>query len=357
MTERRLAGMSDDYARFGIRPDEVAEWEDGARTDGSAGSYEWWYFDAHLDDGAKVVVVFMNKDLGAATAPLSPQLRVNLELPDGTAYDHAIAIPAAQWSAAAGRTDVRMGPGNRFTGEGLREYRIEATAGDVRVDLTLTAQLPPWRPATGHMLFGPDELQFNWLPAVPQGAVRGSYTVDGVRHETAGVGYHDHNWGTVGLQKIIHDWYWGRGQAGPYTVIASFITSVEKYDFAEIPIFLLARDGRIVGDDPAKMSFERSDVYTDPKTGKPVAGVVRYTYVDGEDSYVVTFDRRRDLVRNPLTKDLPWLKRAAARLVRFDGAYLRFAGDLTIERRRSGETLERHTEEAIWELMYFGHAR
>ncbi|KAB1922640.1 hypothetical protein ONO23_05088 [Micromonospora noduli] len=353
-----LAALSDDYARFGLERDVVREWEDGARTDNRAGSYEWWYFDAHLDDGAKVVVVFMNKDLGAAGRPLSPQLRVNLELPDGTMSNNTISIPAAEWSAASGRTDVRMGPGNRFQGENLREYRIQATAGGLRVDFTLTSEVPAWRPATGHMLFGPErDLEFNWLPSVPQGAVRGSYTIGGVRHETTGVGYHDHNWGNVGLPKILNDWYWGRGHAGPYTVIASFITGAERYGFAEIPIFMLARDGRIIGDDPAKMTFERDGVYTDAKTGKPVASIVRYTYVDDDDTYVVTFDRERDLVRNPLTKDLPWLKRTAARLIRFDGAYLRFAGLLTIEHHKGGHVVEEFAEDAIWELMYFGRAR
>jgi hypothetical protein len=27
------------------------------------------------------------------------------------------------------------------------------------------------------------------------------------------VGYHDHSWGNVGLMKVVHDWYWARGQA------------------------------------------------------------------------------------------------------------------------------------------------
>ncbi|NMO49751.1 carotenoid 1,2-hydratase [Actinoplanes sp. TBRC 11911] len=346
--------LSDDYARFGLDPRHVREWEDGARTDGAAGSYEWWYFDAHLDDGAKVVVVFMNKDLGAANSPLSPQLRVDVELPDGTLSHHTIAIPAAEWSAASGRTDVRMGPLNRFRGEKLVEYRVEATAGGTHVDFTLTSDVPAWRPRTGHMLFGERQAyEFNWLPAVPQGTVRGSYTVDGERHETTGIGYHDHNWGNVGLQRIIHDWYWGRGHAGPHTVIASFITGVED---DEIPIFMLARDGRIIGDDPAKLTFERRDVYADGKTGKPVAGVVRYTYVDGDDRYVVSFDRKRDLARNWLVQDLPWLKRTAARLTGFDGAYLRFAGLLTIEHHKGGRLVETFADEAIWELMYFGHA-
>lgn len=50
-------------------------------------------------------------------------------------------------------------------------------------------------------------------------------------------------------------------------------------------------------------------------------------------------------------------KRIAAKLIRFDGAYLRFVGDLQISRYRAGELVETHKDDAIWELMYFGHAR
>jgi hypothetical protein len=39
-----------------MSPTSIAQWEDGAGTDASAGTYEWWYFDAHLADGAKLVV-------------------------------------------------------------------------------------------------------------------------------------------------------------------------------------------------------------------------------------------------------------------------------------------------------------
>ena len=51
-----------------------------------------------------------------------------------------------------------------------------------------------------------------------------AYSVGGEQHETTGVGYHDHNWGNVGLMKVVNDWYWARGQAGPYSVIASYVT-------------------------------------------------------------------------------------------------------------------------------------
>ena len=78
----RLAGIADapaDYERLGLSRSEIAPWEDGARTDNSPGTYEWWYFDAHLDDGAKLVVSFMNKDIAAPNKALSPLLRLNLD--------------------------------------------------------------------------------------------------------------------------------------------------------------------------------------------------------------------------------------------------------------------------------------
>jgi hypothetical protein len=51
------------------------------------------------------------------------------------------------------------------------------------------------------------------------------------------------------------------------------------------------------------------------------------------------------------------VKRIAARLAHFDGAYLRFAGELEISRYSGEDLVETHKHDAIWELMYFGHAR
>src|ERR1700730_12582543 len=351
-----MANSSADYVRFGLSPTSIEPLEDGARTDDSAGTYEWWYFDAHLVDGAKLVIAFMNKDIAAPQKPLSPLLRLELDLPDGHHFEKIIHFTAQAWSAARDHADVRLG-NNRFTGD-LHTYRIEATAEEISVDITLTVEVPAWRPGSGYMLFGEDRsLEFAWLPAVPQGAVTVRYTVDGEQHETTGVGYHDHNWGNVGLIKVVHDCYWARGQSGPYSVIASYITSAKKYGFEPIPIFMLARDNAVIGDDPAKVTFERAGIYTDETTGKPVAATTRYVYQDGEDRYTVSFTRTRDLTLNRMIDNIKGLKHVAARLAHFDGAYLRFVGDLEISRYRGGELVETHRDDAIWELMYFGHAR
>jgi hypothetical protein len=123
-------------------------------------------------------------------------------------------------------------------------------------------------------------------PVGPQGAAAVRYTVGREEHETTGVGYHDHNWGNVALMKVVHDWYWARGQAGPYSVIASYVTATKRYGSEPIPIFMLARDKVMIGDDPSKVTFEREGIYTDDTTGKPVARRTRYIYQDGEDRYV-----------------------------------------------------------------------
>jgi hypothetical protein len=351
-----IANEDADYRRIGIRRDEIAVREDGARTDGRRGTYEWWYFDAHLDDGAKLVVIFMTKDLSAPKKPLSPMIRLNLDLPDGRSFTIIRDFPAESFSAATDHADVRIA-GNIFAGD-LSHYEIRAEIDDVKIDVTLDAEIRPWRPHSGYLVFGEQrDLEFSWLPAVPQGAVRGSYEVAGKRTEVTGVGYHDHNWGNVGMMSIIHDWYWARGQAGPYSVIASYITAHEKYDYAPIPIFMLAKNGEIVAEDAAFVRFGATEAYIDSKTGKPVAGVTKYFYDDGADRYVVTFTKRRDLVSNTFVEQMHGWRKAAARLIGFDGAYLRFVGDVTIERWAKGEVIESYTDEAIWELMYFGHAR
>jgi len=351
-----MARSPADYERLGLSPNSMAPWEDGARTDDSAGTYEWWYFDAHLADGAKLVVTFMNKDIAEPQAPLSPLLRLDLDLPDGRHFEKLEHYPPGEWSTAKDHADVRLGE-NRFIGD-LHRYRIQATVEEISVDATLTGEVPSWRPSTGYMLFGADQsLEFAWLPAVPRGAVTVTYSVDGELNEATGVGYHDHNWGNVGLAKVVHDWYWARGQAGPYTVIASYITSTKRYGFEQIPIFMLARDKVLVGDDPANVTFEREGVYTDQTTGKPVAATTRYTYHDCDDRYVVSFTRTRDLSATRMIDTIKGLKHIAAKLARFDGAYLRFVGEIEISRYRDGELVETHKDDAIWELMYFGHAR
>ena len=68
----RLADRPADYQKLGIDPVKVAQFEDGQRMGTEKGRYDGWYFDAHLDDGATVVVTFYTKPSGSPNGPLAP---------------------------------------------------------------------------------------------------------------------------------------------------------------------------------------------------------------------------------------------------------------------------------------------
>lgn len=71
-----------------------------ACADTGRGSFEGWYFDAHLDDGSTAVIVFATTPLLARKGPLKPQLVLTIARPDGRTPDRSRVFPADQFSAA-----------------------------------------------------------------------------------------------------------------------------------------------------------------------------------------------------------------------------------------------------------------
>jgi hypothetical protein len=353
----RVADRPADYERLGIDPVEVAQFEDGQRIGTERGRYEWWYFDAHLDDGTTVVVVFYTKPNVSPNRPLAPRITINLTLPDGRDFVKFLDTRPELFNASKSGCDVRIGT-NRFVGD-LNRYHITATIEEISVGIELTGDVRAWRPKSGHLYFGAEgqEKLFAWLPAVPHGLASVRYSIGNEEHRASGSGYHDHNWGDVPMQTLMHDWYWARASVGPYTIIASYITASPAYGYETQIVYMLAKDGKIIADDDANVSFETDSVAIDGKTGKPVADVTRYTYRDADTRYVASFERQKTILQAILTDRAPLLKRIIARLIGFDGAYHRFTGAVTIEKFEGGVRVERFDDRAIWELMYFGKAR
>src|SRR6266849_3532174 len=129
----RLAGRPADYQKLGIAPVEVAQFEDGQRIGTEKGCYEWWYFDAHLDNGATVVVVFYTKPNVSPNGPLAPRVTINITLPDGRTFVKFLDTRPELFNASKSGCDVRIGT-NRFVGD-LKRYHITATIEEVSVDI------------------------------------------------------------------------------------------------------------------------------------------------------------------------------------------------------------------------------
>ena len=353
----RLADRPADYQSLGIASVEIAAFEDGQRIGTEKGRYEWWYFDAHLDDGASVVVVFYTKPNVSPNSLLAPRITIELTLPDGRSFEKFLDVGPEQFSASKSGCDVRIGT-SRFVGD-LGRYHITATIEQISVDIELTGAVRAWRPKSGHLYFGDEgrEKLFAWLPSVPHGLANVRYRIGTEEHRATGSGYHDHNWGDAPMQTLMHNWHWARASIGPYTVIAAHITATAAYGYETQIVYMLAKGGKVIADDDARVSFDTERVTLDGKTGKPVADLTRYTYHDGDTRYVVSFERRQTILQAVLTDRAPPLKRFIARLIGFDGAYHRFTGKATIEKFERDECVECLDHRAIWELMYFGKTR
>jgi hypothetical protein len=352
----RLADRDEDYVRLGLQRGHVAPWEDGLRTSGGPGSYEWWYFDSHLDDGSSLVITFYTKWILQPKGPEAPMIQVNLDRPGRPTQQVTIKASPEQFTASKERCDVRL-KDCYFRGD-LHTYQIKVVDEQLTVEVELVGQVPSWRPATGFTYFGAhDEHTFAWMPAVPQGQVTVTLTEKGAAPETrTGIGYHDHNWGDVVMSKLLNHWYWGRAQAGPYSVIAAYLYAEKQYGHTELPQILIAKDGQVVADRASQVKLVLEDVFTDAKSGKPVANRVIYEYTqDAQVRYRVVFQRSETILDYRLADTVTGFKHALARLAGVDGAYLRFSGTVTVEKYVGGQRVEQASDPGIWELMYLGH--
>ncbi len=355
-TLARTADKPEDYKKLALDPKNIALWEDGMRTDGNKGSYEWWYFDSHLSDGSSAVIIFYTKSFMRPGGPLAPFATLEITRPGGESIHKDLPVTPAEFKASKEKCDVHMRT-NYFRGDG-KNYQIHVSDGDLVVDVSLKAQVPSWRPKSGFNYFGEhDEHLFAWLPSVPQGEVALDLTVGTKTEHLTGTGYHDHNWGDVVMLKLINHWYWGRAKAGDYSIVTSYITAEKRYGSTRLPIFMLAKNGKIIADDANKVSFTLLDEHLDEKSGKPVANTVIYEYKDGNERYKISYHRAQTIFDVALIDYVKGIKHYLAKLAGFNGSYLRFTGNVQLEHFVNGEKVEDVSDPGIWELMYFGKVR
>ncbi len=250
----RLADKPEDYAHFNLERRHIQQWEDGQRVDAGAPFIEWWYFDTDLDDGAKLAVIFCTKDASRPNQPLEPLIEIDLDLPDGRRMMKYGYFKAEEFSASKDGCDVRIGP-YRFTGN-LHEYTITGGAEDLWAEVKLEGTTEPWRPETGYLVFGPaSDKFFAWSPFVPFGKVTATYKIGDEDHQATGTGYHDHNWMNVEMSHLLDHWWWARGDVGPYTFVMAHLVAAEKYGLTPFELYVLARDGKVIADDGAKVDL------------------------------------------------------------------------------------------------------
>jgi hypothetical protein len=134
------------YKKLGLSGSVVEPWEDGMRTTGGRGTYEWWYFDGSLDDGSSLVIVFYTKAPIMPDKPLKPKITFDLDRPDGTKVHKDIDFDPSYFSSSKDSCDVRIAV-NTFSGN-LHDYTVHVDMDSVKADIALHKTVPSWRPNT-----------------------------------------------------------------------------------------------------------------------------------------------------------------------------------------------------------------
>ena len=357
---QNLAKISDDYNKRNLIEGNIPEkWEDGMRTSGDKGSYEWWYFDAHLHDGSTVVMTFYTKFMTDIKKPFNPYLTVSIDKADGSKISEKIYCDPEDFFASKDSCNVKMG--NSYAEGNLKEYKIHIENEDINLTAVIKRTTQSWRPKTGHMVFGADESkEFNWVVPVPQGEMEIEYDYKGVTTKTVGSAYHDHNWGNFSMMKIFNHWYWSRAEIGPYNVIASEMISEKEFNNDNIITFNISKDGETVVDDGELVTLYRTYGKEHPTLKKDVSDDLIFVYNDPQTEYRYEYSLFRektivevDLISASVGNGLKF--KLAKMLTSIDPAYFRFTGKAEIRVYKSGKLIEKHTSnKAVWELMYFG---
>jgi hypothetical protein len=311
--------------------DTVARWEDGQRAPTLPGHFEWWYFDAHFDDGTTAVIVYATKPIISPGVPLTPNLSLTVTRPDGTKTAQFDLPPANQFFASPESCDVRIGSSwVKHSGQEKRwTFSLHAETADLCANLTFSGLVPPWRPGAGKTYFGDLDHSFAWLPSIPFGTVEGTLTYDGLVHPVKGTGYHDHNWGNVVLPSVMDHWTWGRAHVADYSLIFVEQIAAKKFGFARIPVFLLAKGEQVLVDDSRYFSMQARDFIQHPG-GRVYPREVDFTWEHGSDRVRLSLREPKLIEAVSLLMALPPGKRWLARLIA-NPYYFRFNTGLDLE--------------------------
>lgn len=335
---------------------ETAPREDGIRSTGKEGTYEWWYIDAEYSDHTKIVVVFYTKYRFDVKGPAHPTVTIDINFPDGKHISREVTDSEGKLiDASKDICDVKIK--DCYIRYNKGNYEIRYKDGELTYDLLMKPTLPMWRPGTGHWYFGEKaEKYFAWFVAVPAARLTATLTMGKDIRKLNGMGYHDHNWGNEEMNKLFNHWYWSRAAFGEYTIIACDLVSEKKFGYTRLPVFMAAKNGKILDDNEQTLAITRADTVQHPVTKKFIDNTMTYVQKTADGTvYRIDLKRKSDLMAVNLL-DVSTLSPFMIRVAKLIGAnptYIRTTGDATLTVTEKGKEKTMKTG-AIWEQMFFG---
>ncbi|MGH4036711.1 MAG: hypothetical protein ACRQFF_02555 [Sphaerochaeta sp.] len=161
--------------------------------------FEWWYFDAALDNGDHFVVMYSTND--TRLKPRRPSVRTNIYEHNGNEIKEILDFKETEVSFDYSKCDAKFG--DQYCIDQGDHFEIYTNINGNGAHLMLYPQKPSWtRPSKGKMM--------GWTVAVPCGKIEGVLFKNGKEVPVKGTGYHDHNWGSEPMGNQFSNWYWGK---------------------------------------------------------------------------------------------------------------------------------------------------
>ena len=329
-------------------------WEDGQRVPLDRNHFEWWYFDAELDDGSVLVIIFGPKPFFDTHFPTRPIVVIDYTDPNGKLI-REISFEKnwkENYSSSKEQCEVRI-KNNYFIGD-LKNYKIKASTKSIDAEISLeNLHQTMKRTGNGFLYFQKKEKEkyFAWFPSVPYGKVAGTLTVNGVKKQIKGYGYHDHNWGNADPSSLFNHWYWSRAHFGDYVLLTGNMVLRKEYNYKQVPYVLLLDKTRVLTDDSRKLTVTYNQTEKHPKTKKMVSNLLEFNYDDNKIKFTLNIQRNKDLVlQNLLMMNSPHL---FFNQIGKNPWYHRFLGKAKLVLEKDGKN-EQYESTVIYELMYYG---
>lgn len=340
----------EDFKKLGINPVEVETWEDGVRDTSAPNHFEWWYFDCILDDGMKIVIQFLSKNGRNFTSDkFHPTIFYKVTMPDGRQIDKEIhcSDKKIQWSDKI--CDVNFAK-HYFRGD-LKNYKIHIDDIDgMAADISLESSSKPYRPGTSYFQFGTPDKYYTWLCVVPRGRVNGTITVEGKTKNITGMGYHDHQWGSINFHKYWNHWIWARQSYDDYSLLLFDFFTNEEFSTERFPIiFIQDNDGNIIFESHNNVDCKVEKQYTDEASGKQYPSILDYTFKQNDT--VVKYRLATDkAIESKGQNNMPLSMKIVMKFMHIQASYSRFTANGQLEMWTNDEIICRNNS-LIYEIM------
>lgn len=203
-----------------------------------AATLQWWYFDAVLDDGSRLMTFLLPRFFGSVEGNPAghPYLDIVLRAPGRGIVRETRSFAPADLAASTTRLRADLAGDCSLAYEPagpeapLGTYRLRARAGRIAYDLRIRPDLPPWAPAGGDGRFPRAFLAllrrslrtrdvFHYVSLVPRGSLGGEITLDGAVHPVGGKAYHEQGRLNFPLGGFVPIWYWMHIEHPPWTIL------------------------------------------------------------------------------------------------------------------------------------------